>query len=54
MSKLIFEVEIQTYGESDEEEKQLLAQIRDAIESVVRLTEVSVGVFTKSEIAESD
>ena len=47
--KLVVEVEVQSYGDEDEE-RQALVQIRDAIVAVVALAEIAVGTFVKSEV----
>lgn len=49
--KLIIEIEVQSYGDEDEEAESLRA-IRDAVLAVVALAELSVGTFVKSDIGE--
>ena len=48
--KLVFEVELQCYGENEDEEAEYLAEIATTLDKVVRLAQISVGVFTKSNI----
>jgi len=50
--KLVFEVEIQAYGEDEEEQENILCQIRDTIRAVVSLADLSIGTFTTSRIEE--
>ena len=49
MPKLVVEIEVQTYGGEDEE-KEALEQIRQAIILVTALPEISVGTFVRTEV----
>jgi hypothetical protein len=51
-AKLIIEVQVQSYN-GEEEEVAALTQIRDAVDAVVALCEVSVGTFVKTHIQSS-
>lgn len=52
MAKLTIEIEIQTYGDDDDIE--MLAQIRDTVVAVVNLCDLSVGTFVRSHIGTED
>jgi len=50
--KLIVEVEIQTYGEDDQAQGEMLVQIAKTITDVVSLCDLAVGTFVKTEVKE--
>jgi hypothetical protein len=51
MAKLVLEIEVQTYGESDVD---VLTELSETLQRVIALCQISVGTFVKSEITDED
>jgi len=54
MKELVVVVQIKQFGEDDQTEEEMLAQIRDTIVSVVSLCDLAVETLTVSGINETD